>query len=333
MAYQILRFILHPRTAFGTPLVGDTLFGQLCWTLRRHFGEEWLTERLAGYCEGRPFLVLSDAFPQGFLPLPTVPAFFWNEPPSDVDRKALKKKRWLSVEKLEPDFRAWQSRACADAEAAQTVLQKYISLESRKGEERISLQELHAQPHNSINRATSTTGEGNMFAPYEQAQYWFHPEMRLDLYAILDETRITAEEFGKALEDMGKSGYGRDASIGLGKFESKRDAAFSGLPHAANANAFLTLAPSAPQGQGFVQKRSFYHILTRFGRHGDVAVQFGNPFKRPLLLAKSGAVFCPQTWENRVFIGQGLSDVSLAHAETVAQGYTPVIGIRVEDVQ
>ncbi|MDR1647236.1 MAG: hypothetical protein LBR88_04260 [Zoogloeaceae bacterium] len=330
MTMQTLRFTLRPQTAFGTPLAGDTLFGQLCWILRHRFGEEWLTERLAGYTEGRPFLVLSDVFPQGFLPLPTVPASFWQTRKEDQDRKVLKKKRWLPVEKLESDFSTWQSLAANDEEAVETTLKKFVSFLSGKEKK---FQKTRAQPHNSINRVTSTTGE-NMFAPYTQTQYWFHPEMRLDLYAVLDKDRVTPEDLATAFSDMGQSGYGRDASIGLGKFAIERDSAFTGLPYAENANAFLTLAPCAPQGQSFVRERSFYQILTRFGRHGDMAVHSGNPFKRPLLLARSGGVFYPETLDrNCAFIGQGLNNVSLSLPQTIAQGYAPVVGIRMENAQ
>jgi CRISPR-associated protein Csm4 len=321
---QTLRFTLRPRTAFGTPLAGDTLFGQLCWALRHRFGEEWLDARLVEYTEGRPFLVVSNAFPQGFLPLPTVPSSFWNA--TNDDRKLLKKKRWLAVENLQADFRTWQSFACDDAKSVEVVLQKYGC-----GKGKPALQKIHAQPHNSINRATATTDEN--FTPYTQTQYWFHPEMRLDLYAVLDETRLAPQDLDAALADIGQNGYGRDASIGLGKFAIERDDTFAGLPHAKNANALLTLAPCAPQGQGFVRERSFYQILTRFGRHGDVAVYSGNPFKRPLLLAQTGGVFSPETLDqNRVFIGQGLGGVSLSQPKTIAQGYAPVVGIRMENI-
>ncbi|MDR1887976.1 MAG: hypothetical protein LBQ81_01085 [Zoogloeaceae bacterium] len=324
---QTLRFTLRPRTAFGTPLAGDTLFGQLCWVLRHRFGNDWLTERLAGYTEGRPFLVLSDAFPQGFLPLPTVPGAFWKQTP-DADRKALKKKRWLPVKELAADFRQWQSRACNDVEAAAGILHDGVKVD------KVALQEITVQPHNSINRATSTTGEG-MFAPYGMTQLWFHPKMRLDLYALIDDARITAQELVDALMDMGKSGYGRDASIGLGKFSIARDAAFTGLPSATGANAWLTLAPCAPQGLGLDAAKSFYQPLTRFGRHGDAAVHSGNPFKRPLLLARTGSVFTPQNGPENLdatrYIGQGLSGVSTSVPEAIAQGYAPVVGIHVTE--
>jgi CRISPR-associated protein Csm4 len=78
--------------------------------------------------------------------------------------------------------------------------------------------------------------------------------------------------------------------------------------------------------------RSSYQVATRFGRHGDTAVQSGQPFKRPVLLAKAGGVFWPETLDaSRHFVGQGLggsaNPVSLAMPETVQQGYAPVIAI------
>ncbi|MDX9835273.1 MAG: hypothetical protein RBT36_08695 [Desulfobulbus sp.] len=322
---QTLRFIIQPRAAFGTPLVGDTLFGQLCWALRHRFGNDWLTERLQGYQEGRPFMVLSDAFPHSFLPLPVVPSWFFQ--PSDEDRKALKKKRWLPLTGMETNFRLWQSKARTDQEAADAVLRAAgIRLDDP------ALQKVAPQPHNTINRVTGTTGDG-MFAPYTMPQIWFHPAMRFDLYAVIDESRISGAELSAALTDIGRSGYGRDASIGLGKFETHGAPHPAPLPQADKANAWLTLAPCAPQGQGFAREWSFYRPLARFGRHGDTAALSGNPFKRPVLLAGTGAVFAPTNGgldNQRLFLGQGLTGVSTDHPAAVSQGYAPVLAIRME---
>jgi len=327
---QTLRFTIKPLTAFGTPLVGDTLFGQLCWILRHHFGNEWLTERLAGYTQSNPFLVLSDAFPSGFLPLPAMPVACWAADES-ADRKALKKRRWLPLKEISTSFRDWQKLAKNDREVAKAVLRDSVSSTLSLSRNGGGYQILSPQPHNSINRTTGSTGE-DMFAPYSLTQVWFHSAMRFNLYAVIDEKRLSAESLHTALTDMGQSGYGANASIGLGKFEIERDAGFAGLPHAKNANAFLTLAPCAPQNLGFAAAKSFYQPLTRFGRHGDAAALSGNPFKRPLLMAKTGAVFTPESGQCTAFtfIGQGLGDVSPSQPETVAQGYAPIIGIRME---
>ena len=314
---QIFRYTLRPLSAFGTPLAGDTLFGQLCWTLRHQLGNARLNELLHGYTSGQPFAVVSDALPEGYVPLPHVPSDTWQKSTTvdALDRKAFKKKKWLPLADLSKPFAQWQGSAQSDAQVAP----ESATLINR------------AQPHNTINRQTGTTGEGQ-FAPYAMPQIWFHPDMLFDLYVVLDETRLSQVELGAALDYMGVTGFGRDASIGLGKFERVGDVTPVTFPTTAGANSYLTLGPCAPQGLGYCPVRSTYQVATRFGRHGDAAVQSGQPFKRPVLLAKAGGVFWPDTVDAACnFIGQGLggveNSVSLAMPETVQQGYAPVIAI------
>lgn len=320
---QTHRLILKPLSAFGTPLAGDTLFGQMCWTLRHQHGNTRLNALLEGYSSGQPFAVLSDAMPQGYLPLPSLPSRFWQNSMTietkaspEVDRKILKKRRWLALADSKRPLKEWQTHAHSDAEATQAI----AGTKARPVIER-------AQPHNTINRQSGTTGTGQ-FAPYSQAQHWFHPDMSFHLHVCLDTTRLNLDELLNALNTLGATGYGRDASIGLGKFSitADTDAALPDVP--ADSNAWLSLGPCAPQNQGFIAEHSYYQPLTRFGRHGDMAVHSGNPFKRPVLLAKAGSVFTPATFDaQRPFIGQGLTGVSDSQPETVHQGYAPVIGL------
>lgn len=314
---QTFRYTLRALSAFGTPLAGDTLFGQLCWTLRHQLGNARLNELLQGYTSGQPFAVVSDALPAGHVPLPHVPSDAWQKSTAfnTPDRKALKKKKWLSLADLTKPFEQWQSTAQSDAQVAP---------ESAAPIER-------AQPHNTINRQTGTTGEGQ-FAPYVMPQIWLHPAMQFDVYLVLDEARLSQSELCAALDAMGATGFGRDASIGLGKFERVGDVSPVAFAAPAGANSYLTLGPSAPQGLGYCPVRSTYQVATRFGRHGDAAVQSGQPFKRPVLLAKAGGIFWPEAVDATChFIGQGLggavNPVSLAMPETVQQGYAPVIAI------
>ncbi len=326
---QTYRFTLRPLSAFGTPLAGDTLFGQLCWTLRHQLGNARLNELLRGYTEDKPFAVVSDALPAGHLPLPNVPSSLWQRSTS-TDRKSLKKKVWLPMAALASSFATWQTSAKSDREVAEPWMEKWAA-QARHRDAKASSQSERAQPHNTINRQTGTTGEGQ-FAPYAMPQIWFHPAMRFDMHVVLDIARLSLAELTEALDTMGATGFGRDASIGLGKFEREGDAAPMGWPTITRANSFLTLGPCAPQGLGYCPVRSTYQVVTRFGRHGDAAVQFGQPFKRPVLLAKAGGVFWPEALEHsRSFIGQGLGGidhpVSLSMPETVQQGYAPVIAI------
>ncbi len=304
------RFTLRPLSAFGTPLAGDTLFGQLCWTLRHQLGNARLNMLLHGYTSGQPFAVVSDAMPSGHIVLPHVPSGLW-QPTDAADRKILKKKKWLPVSALAEPFGRWQAHAQSDAQVAK--------------------QTERSQPHNTINRQTGTTSEG-MFAPYAMSQLWFHPAIQFEVYVVLDESRLNLVELKAALAYMGQVGFGRDASIGLGKFALLGEVTHTQFAARAGANSVLTLGPCAPQGQDFCPVRSTYQVTTRFGRHGDAAVQSGNPFKRPVLLAKAGAVFWPEALDAAcLFVGQGLggvgNPVSTAMPETVQQGYAPVIAI------
>lgn len=329
---QTHRFTLRPLSAFGTPLAGDTLFGQLCWTLRHQLGNARLNELLHGYTSCQPFAVLSDALPAGHVPLPCVPSDAWQASTGSAapDRKTLKKKKWLPAAALATPFIHWQASAHSDAQVAEPLINAWAA----QGHHRDPAGSSHterAQPHNTINRATGTTGEGQ-FAPYAMPQIWFHPAMQFDLHVVLDEARLSLSELTSALVYMGQVGFGRDASIGLGKFELLSDGVLSSPQNEGAANSYLTLGPCAPQGLGFCPVRSTYQVATRFGRHGDAAVQLGQPFKRPVLLAKAGGVFWPESPDASLrFIGQGLggvtNPVSVVMPETVQQGYAPVIAI------
>ncbi len=316
------KLTLSPGSPFGTPLKGDTLFGQLCWAVRHRFGEARLTELLRGYAVGNPFLVVSDAFPAGFLPRPALPLHRFAEVPG-ADRKQVKKRRWIACEDVGKPLEGWLELARSDADL--------IELFGSDRENDLQIQRV--QPHNTINRLTGTTGTGE-FAPYATSQHWFAPFLTLDVYIAYDDRRISRDEICLLLIDVGTSGFGRDASIGLGKFAVEAVGNES-WPAQDGANAWMTLAPCATQGLDFDPEKSWYQPFTRFGRHGDVAVHSGRPFKNPVLLADSAALLTPRSWQPTSFTGQGLGgDGRLSKArdfeETVHQGYAPVLAVRLE---
>lgn len=312
-----LKANIAPKTAFATPIMGDTLFGQLCWTIRHGWGEARLIEMLEGYTAGQPFLVVSDAFPTGYLPLPALPSRFWAEVTDSSQRKALKRRIWLAETDLDQPLAQWQSLAKEPQAIGAACAAR-------------------AQPRNSLNRLTLATGKGAGFAPYTVRQHWYAVDTRLDIHLCLDESRLSCTDLNQALAALGQAGYGKDASTGLGKFtlEALRP---NNLRKNGKANAWLTLAPCAPQGLGFNAERSYYRPFTRYGRHGAEAVSLGNPFKMPLLLAATGAVFTPG--ENgpgieAPYIGQGLGGdgrLSKVMHNTVHQGYAPVVSIHLPD--
>ncbi|QLB13187.1 CRISPR-associated protein Csm4 [Bisgaardia hudsonensis] len=300
------RFTIQTLTAFGTPLVGDSLFGQLCWAIVHTKGESHLNNLLNGYDTNQPFMVVSDAMPHNYLPLPTLPSKYWKVG-EEQDRKKLKKKQWIEIECTKQSIELWQQNAKAENE----IMQK----------------EIHSHLHNTLDRQNNTTGTG-MFAPYSQDEIWYKPNTTLDLYIVFDENRISSEEINSLLENIGKYGFGRDASIGLGKFSVTNTESFE--YHQNTENAYLTLANCSPANLNLNKEFSFYQITTRFGRHGDIKALSNNPFKKPILLAKTGAVFTPKQWENKTFLGNGLKNISYSQNDAVHQGYAPVLPLTIE---
>ncbi|MCS6987685.1 MAG: hypothetical protein NZM40_09725 [Sphingomonadaceae bacterium] len=308
---------LRPRSAFGTPLKGDTLFGQLCWAIRHRWGEGRLAELLEGYTAGRPFLVASDAFPAGFLPRPELPP----PPVAPKDRKKLKKGRYLAARV----FRGPLPRQPLEVDVASDPF------------------ESAPQPHNSISRLTGTTRSGS--DPFQMERRWpfrwvegekarekpkRSADVRLDVHLVVDPSRFARGELETALTDVGGWGFGRDASIGLGRFAI--EAVAEGRPAgAATPDAFLALAPSSHAVGALDEARSHFRPFVRFGRHGADAAVSGNAFKRPVLLMDTGAVLCPREFRpETMFLGRGLGgDGSLSSVVpgTVHQGYAPVVPI------
>jgi len=306
-----LKATILPKTAFATPLMGDTLFGQLCWAIRHGWGEARLTELLNGYTAGQPFLVVSDAFPADYLPMPTLPTRYWQTEADPSQRKALKRRVWLAETDTARPLASWQEHAKTPDEVG-------VATQNQ------------GQPRNSLNRLTLATGKGAGFAPYTVRQHWYPPTARLDIHLRLDETRLSQTDLSQALTAVGLTGFGKDANVGLGKFALETLQAHT-PKHSPEANAWLTLAPCAPQGLALDARRSYYRPFTRYGRHGAEAVLLGNPFKAPLLLAATGAVFSPSASgraAETTFIGQGLGgkgELSQVLSQTVHQGYAPVV--------
>lgn len=314
------KFTLKPQSYFATPLQGDTFLGQLCWGIVAHFGEERLTQLLAQYAQS-PFAVVSDAFPSGYLPKPQLPQHKLGIDNLDpIKRKEIKRKQWIPVADAAKPISQWMTSATTDKEL----------LQAAKNEQASALVESHQRMHNSINRLTGTTGEAG-FAPYGVQTHWYAEGMLWDIYVVLDEQQLSLDELTLLITELGRSGYGKDASIGAGQF-SLEQAGEANLPHSSQANAVLTLACCAPQGQEVKAQECYYLPFTRFGRHGDWAVMV-NPYKAPIIMAKTAAVFSPMQMAEQEYFGQalgGAGEISKTLPETIHQGYTPVLRIALD---
>ena len=185
-----------------------------------------------------------------------------------------------------------------------------------------------AQPHNTINRLTGTTGEGR-FAPYTQEIIYYYPGTELAVFVLVAESATDIQRVVLALERIGQWGFGKDASIGQGRFQVVDSREIS-WPRDDQANAAYTLAPAVPEKQGFLQ--GFSLPFVRFGKHGDIYARVGQPFKNPVLLADEGAVFWPRerSFFDKPYLGTAVVGLSKTCPTTVMQGYAPYLPCTLE---
>ncbi|TAN45547.1 MAG: hypothetical protein EPN22_02260 [Nitrospirae bacterium] len=327
---------IKPLSGFGTPLKGDTLFGHICWQAAYDealFGKS-IDALLSDYALN-PFMVVSSAYPKFgdlyALRRPHLPFHMLFAEAGQTlnekmrNRKELKKKEWILVS-AEQRFETTRSAAYKDS---QELLNMAAGHKKQRQNSRKTILADFAQPHNTINRMTGTTGE-DRFAPFSVDQTVFTPDLELVVFVGLRED-IKIKDAEKALRQIGETGFGKDASTGLGRFAvgGCEEIDLNSLG-SSNPTGCYTLAPCLPQKDKFYN--TYFSPFTRFGRHGDVMAKSGKPFKNPVIMADEGSVFMPLSSElfNRKYIGTAISGVSKAQPETVVQGYSLFIPVRVE---
>lgn len=344
---KVYEITIKPVTGFGTPLKGDTIFGQFCWQVAYDetlFGST-LKDFLAVYHEN-PFVVFSSAYLkfcvgasyQYVLPAPSMPLDYFFDFPEDKcirisKRKDYKAKRWMILHEGKR-FSSFRKLDYLDDGQLLDMARSTVNDEVAKRLRRAGAHSFFAafsQSHNTINRLTGTTGEGGRFAPFSVDQQVFPPETELALFIGFDDKRLNIGQIKTGIERIGESGFGRDASTGLGRFQLGEDTSVDlTVMGSSSPNACYALAPCVPEKD--IYSQIFFTPFTRFGRHGDVLAKSGKPFKNPVIMADEGAVLIPQSSKvfNKPYIGRAIRDISRAEPGAVAQGYALYLPVRVE---
>ena len=296
---KLYKTTLTPISSFATQLKGDTFFGMLCWALRYKFGEERLKDLIKDY-DKNPFLIVSDGFLSGFLPKPTMPSQMLGE--NKEFKKENRKKLWLSCE----DFvNSKFTQAKTIDEVAEILKNKGIKICKTKSE---------ITTKNTINYISFTADD-----PYSELEFILPPQ---DIYMLLDEDRLSLQELGETVRLMGHIGYGKNASIGKGRFEIGDFVAVAQN----DSCAFMTLSPCILQKMNEI-KDCFYEPFTRFGKHGGYLASSGKFEKSPLLLANTGAVVLLKESRDIKFIGKMIAGHS-EQRDTIHQGYSIVLPLK-----
>lgn len=278
----LFRYRLRPLSAFATPMRSDTLYGHLLWAAAEREGVgrvQSLIERFAG---SNPPFRLSSAFPAGLLPMPVMPGikreifradFASGDSGSLFDAlntyKRFRKVRYLPLAVFE--------------ELGGRVSQSALFRMYCRDEKRFAAPETcpMQQPHNSIDRRTSTVlKEGGL---HFGSAVFYGPEVRLDIYVETD----APEEFDQLFQMVAETGFGADRTTGKGHFaiESREEA--HSLAKITGSHHLLLSVCSASSLAGFA---GFY---APFVKHGRAWSGFGqkNPFKKPFVAFAEGSVF------------------------------------------
>jgi CRISPR-associated protein Csm4 len=295
---KLYKVPIIPTSDFATTLRGDTLFGQICWAIFYKFGKDELSKLLKSYREGEePFLVVSDAFPKGYLPKPKMPSRFLDE--KSEDKKLNRKKLWLTLDELTHNE---YSKARTD---------KQIENHDKS----------NVTIHNALNYKTFHTGDG--FDPHGLTATHLGDK---DIYFLLDEKKLNFEKFKEAFKLISEMGYGKKTTIGKGRFEYKEED-IEMIKIDNSSKTFMTLSAFSPKG--IDAKNIYYDPFTRFGKFG-ASRAYKNAFKKPILLADVSSVVEFNEIQKHQYLGKaisGLSDVP-EYSDTVHQGYSIVLPLK-----
>ncbi len=294
------RFKLRPLAPWSTPWQADTIFGSLCWEMRKLQGEDPLVRFLEQYLEGRPPFVISDALPEGFLPCP----LFARLESLDLNFK-YRTPDWIP----EPAFRA-------------LVQQTGTIVPRAWWPEPIRLtRELHA----AIDRASGTTGEGgNLF---EIREWSFDREIDKEAHNLMlyVRTRDSLDLITALIRSLSAAGFGKKKTVGRGAFE------VIGAPEPcewmddlAGADGFVSLSHFIPHATDPTD--GLWNLLTKYPKFAAAAPVPG-PFKGRLTMIRPGAAF-RVNGEMRPFYGRVLQGLHQDFAGSVHYGLAFPVPVR-----
>lgn len=271
----------------GTPWQADTIFGHLCWIITYRDGEAELKRFLKPFIDGNPTFLLSDGFPQGFLPRPL--SFKLPDEDTFESFKANRELRKITY--------------LTDDQFKEVIHREAVKLEDIKKESEEFREKIYSRAvlKNQISRLTGTTGEeGNLYGFIE---HWM-PEVVI--YGKVLEG--FENELEKLFQNFSQMGYGKRKSVGYGTIEDLEfDDNFNGFPEFVEANGFMTLSGFIPKESDPTEGR--WRIRVKYGRLGEELANSGNPFKKPLVMLTPGSVFYDKPLKD--YYGQTIKDVSV----------------------
>ncbi len=262
----LFRLKLRPLGVWTTPWQADSILGALAVAWARSHGPEALRRDFLDRWEaGQPPFVVSDAFPGDSLPAPANLALpMWGWPREKF--KEIKNLRWLS----RSGFR--------EAQLGQKPMLEDVP--------KVDIHN-HVRMRNSISRNTNTTsGEGGELFSVSYSDLNV-PDASLTIYARAIEGDL--DILTKALEMLGRAGYGARASTGHGGFNLEGGPEpCPELDDVPNASGFVSLSTFQPAASDPADG-----YWRSFVKYGKLAPEFHSDaiHKRPQVMLEPGACF------------------------------------------
>ncbi|HPN39437.1 MAG TPA: type III-A CRISPR-associated RAMP protein Csm4 [Melioribacteraceae bacterium] len=289
---------LKPKSSFRNNLRSDTLWGLLCWGINNIFGENKLNEFIKSYeTEGTVFKV-SSAFP--YIDLKGERTLYFPRPilkPIDIndyfDKYTIssKKERSNIIGKL----KSFKKVKYLEEKTFINLLNgkiteydlftKYDLWENDLVNNSFRTIDIM---HNTINRLTNSTLEGNLFIDSDIFSN------KAGLFFLIDGSDEQIKLATAALRFYSHIGFAGDSAIGKGYFETFIEDYNMVIPN--GAKNFITLSLYAPAQNETIEFKKYqnlfwYEIETRKGKYGGQHIKDTNFWKDSVLMFKEGSVF------------------------------------------
>lgn len=287
------------KSFLATPLLGDTLFGHICWGIFYREGEKSLNQFLQENKES-PKILLSDGFPENYLPLPFLksssPEGQKNEKEIEISKKMRKKICYIP------------KKFIFDGE--KLTFRKVLDYFKENNSPEMPF---YQRTRNIIDRFTQTTTEGGLFTVRE---YYANGDNKIfDLYVV---TEYEEKRLKELLLMAFERGYGADKATGAGIFELK---SVEEIEFPEGGDYLLALSSFILSGSDKLSDLRA-NTITKFGKIGYSEDLSSVPFKKPMIMFKAGATFKKE--ENRVYIGKMMEKIH-KNPDIVHWAYAPLI--------
>lgn len=301
---NLYRIRLRPLSAWVTPWQSDTLTGLLCWSAARLWGAQRLDDEIIQPAlRGEPAFVVSDAFPGDYLPIPAISRV---QPLREMEAKTWKSARWITREAF---TRLQQGEAIQPSDLVSR--DPWCT---------------NARVRNTIARDTSTAGSsGGELFEVEETLPAVDPVQPFGvtfcIYARMESA--FEDRFHELIDELGATGFGADASIGLGQFEIESKLEPVTDLDVTDANGVVCLSSFQPSTQDPTE--GYWTAFVKYGKLGP-GLGLDNVFKRPIVLLRPGAFFYHN--DPPAFLGRAIPPDELLSPDTSkalrGRGVTPV---------